>query len=315
MEERFEAMPREYGRERKSANGRYAMVREDAQDAYSLPVAQRMRTLDANYQWTRASLYLHEPGTFVPLARLDEKLVEPAFLATGTDGGFVQVPAKSRRATVFYQNDHLGTPQELLDESGKVVWLARYKAWGARKPTPYGKTDAADTDNAIRFQGQYADEETGLTYNRHRYYDPQTWRSISKDPIGLAGGLNAFQYAPNPIEWVDPLGLSTTPATAGRKQTSAKANQNAKCPCRKVWEVNRFDRICEAMLNGTRVTYFRHPTTELWWSQDTDGHGGSAWKVMAQVGNNLVHRQDADITATIWISTRARPAKQCLWVV
>lgn len=43
------------------------------------------------------------------------------------------------------------------------------------------------------------------------------------------------------------------------------------------------------------MKYFRDPTTELWWSQDTEGHGGSAWKVMAQVGNNLVHKQDADI--------------------
>ncbi|MDR5773605.1 MULTISPECIES: RHS repeat-associated core domain-containing protein, partial [unclassified Caballeronia] len=207
MEERFEALPRERGFERRSENARYAMVREDAQDAYSLPVAQRMHTLDAEYQWTRALLYLHEPGTFVPLARLDEKLVEPAFLATGTDGRFVQVPAKSKHATVFYQNDHLGTPQELLDESGKVVWLARYKAWGGRKGAPYGKEDPAETDNAIRFQGQYHDEETGLHYNRNRYYDPATGRYISQDPIGLAGGLNPFQYAPNPVTWVDPLGL------------------------------------------------------------------------------------------------------------
>uniref|UniRef100_UPI00202851F5 RHS repeat-associated core domain-containing protein n=1 Tax=Caballeronia sp. GAFFF2 TaxID=2921741 RepID=UPI00202851F5 len=91
--------------------------------------------------------------------------------------------------------------------SGKVVWLARYKAWGGRKGAPYGKEDPAETDNAIRFQGQYYDEETGLHFNRHRYYDPQTGRFVSKDPIGLAGGLNAFQYAPNPVQWVDPLGL------------------------------------------------------------------------------------------------------------
>ncbi|MCI1045767.1 MULTISPECIES: RHS repeat-associated core domain-containing protein, partial [Caballeronia] len=207
MEERFDELPREYGRERKSANAAYQTVREDEQDAYSLPVAQRMHTLDVSHQWTRASLYLHEPGTFVPLARLDEKLVEPAFLATGTDGGFVQVPAKSRHATLFYQNDHLGTPQELLDESGKVVWLARYKAWGGRKPTPYGKTDPAEADNAIRFQGQYADDETGLTYNRYRYYDSSSGRYITQDPIGLAGGTNLYQYAPNPVQWIDPLGL------------------------------------------------------------------------------------------------------------
>ncbi|WP_321845473.1 RHS repeat-associated core domain-containing protein, partial [Paraburkholderia bannensis] len=56
----------------------------------------------------------------------------------------------------------------------------------------------------------YHDEETGLHYNRHRYYDPDSGRFISKDPIGLAGGVNAYRYAPNPVQWVDPLGLTCT---------------------------------------------------------------------------------------------------------
>ncbi|RQV04645.1 RHS repeat-associated core domain-containing protein [Burkholderia cenocepacia] len=47
-----------------------------------------------------------------------------------------------------------------------------------------------------------------MRYNRYRYYDPVLGRFVSRDPIGLAGGLNAYQYAPNPIEWIDPLGLS-----------------------------------------------------------------------------------------------------------
>lgn len=182
----------------------------------------------------------------------------------------------------------------MVDESGKVVWLARYKAWGGLKTT-HKSADPAETTNAIRFQGQYHDVETGLHYNRHRYYDPGSGRFISKDPVGLAGGINVYAYAPNPTGWVDPFGFSKIPATAGRKQTSQKPNQNSKCPCRKEWEVNRFDRVCEATLNGTRVKYFRDPNTELWWSQDTEWHGGSAWKVMAQAGNNFVHRQDADI--------------------
>jgi RHS repeat-associated protein len=61
--------------------------------------------------------------------------------------------------------------------------------------------------NPFRFQGQYFDEESGLHYNRYRYYDAHSGRFVSKDPIGLAGGINLHQYAPNPLEWVDPLGL------------------------------------------------------------------------------------------------------------
>ena len=60
----------------------------------------------------------------------------------------------------------------------------------------------------IRFQGQYFDEESGLHYNRYRYYSPKQQRFINQDPIGLVGGINHYQYAPNPVNWVDPFGLS-----------------------------------------------------------------------------------------------------------
>ena len=62
--------------------------------------------------------------------------------------------------------------------------------------------------NNIHFQGQYFDEETGLHYNRYRYYSPYVGRFVSKDPIGLLGGHNVYGYTTNPVEWVDPLGLS-----------------------------------------------------------------------------------------------------------
>ncbi|WP_080423856.1 RHS repeat-associated core domain-containing protein [Burkholderia ubonensis] len=214
MEERFHLPPRQPGEREPLTFRPVQIVREDPDDADALPVAQRMHTLSERHQWQGASLYLHEPGTFVPLARLDETLVEAAFIATGTDGRFVQVPAKTRHATLFYQNDHLGTPQELLDESGKVVWLGRYRAWGAEKTVWQAQPERHAAGNPIRFQGQYHDDETGLHYNRHRYYDPNCGRFISKDPIGLAGGINVFRYAPNPISWIDPLGLT-----------------KKKCPC------------------------------------------------------------------------------------
>ncbi|WP_438792776.1 RHS repeat-associated core domain-containing protein, partial [Salmonella sp. C3244] len=48
---------------------------------------------------------------------------------------------------------------------------------------------------------------TGLHYNLYRFYDPDIGKFISGDPIGLAGGINLYQYAPNPLSWLDPLGL------------------------------------------------------------------------------------------------------------
>jgi len=60
----------------------------------------------------------------------------------------------------------------------------------------------------LRFPGQYYQPETGLYYNYHRDYDPDTGRYLQPDPIGLAGGLNPYVYAnANPLRFVDPLGL------------------------------------------------------------------------------------------------------------
>ncbi|WP_414891847.1 RHS repeat-associated core domain-containing protein, partial [Pseudomonas serboccidentalis] len=64
-------------------------------------------------------------------------------------------------------------------------------------------------DQPLRFQGQYFDAESGLHYNRHRYYDPRLGRYLTPEPVKLAGGLNQYQYTPNPTGWVDPLGLNS----------------------------------------------------------------------------------------------------------
>ncbi|EUC19016.1 RHS repeat-associated core domain containing protein-containing protein [Burkholderia sp. BT03] len=231
LEERFHEAPAGRRDEGLRTYGGVRLVREDPDDAYALPVAQRQHTLGAGrYQWQAASVYLYEPGTFVPLARLDETLEQAAHLATGTDGRFVGYPARTRHATYFYQNDHLGTPQELVDESGKVVWLGRYRAWGALRGAKLANGEAAETGNLMRAQGQYHDEELGLHYNRMRYYDPHSGRFISKDPIGLAGGINVYQYAPNPVQWIDPLGLQKTAGGA------CPLCNTQKCPVHSVIE-------------------------------------------------------------------------------
>ncbi|WP_339483685.1 RHS repeat-associated core domain-containing protein, partial [Pseudomonas sp. RL_5y_Pfl2_73] len=114
----------------------------------------------------------------------------------------------------WYQCDHLGTPMELTDEHGDIAWTGVYKAWGLAKEQRSETAKRTDIRNPLRFQGQYYDVETGLHYNRYRYYDPQVGRFIGKDPIGFAGGLNVYAYGPNPVEWVDPFGL----AKSGRWQ-------------------------------------------------------------------------------------------------
>ncbi|MCS6123647.1 RHS repeat-associated core domain-containing protein [Shewanella baltica] len=101
----------------------------------------------------------------------------------------------------YYQLDQLGTPFALLDQHNHLVWQASYSALGQ------ATVSVNVIANPLRFQGQYYDEESGLHYNHFRYYDPQTGRFISQDPIGLLGGLNHYQYAPNHINWIDPLGL------------------------------------------------------------------------------------------------------------
>uniref|UniRef100_UPI001F35AE28 RHS repeat domain-containing protein n=1 Tax=Pseudomonas sp. LAM2023 TaxID=2800477 RepID=UPI001F35AE28 len=108
----------------------------------------------------------------------------------------------------WYQCDHLGTPMELTDEQGNVAWAGQYKAWGEVKEERSDWARQHGLGNPIRFQGQYHDHETGLHYNRYRYYDPKAGRFVSLDPISYAGGINLLIYAPSPVEWIDPLGLA-----------------------------------------------------------------------------------------------------------
>jgi len=107
-----------------------------------------------------------------------------------------------REYTYFYHNDHLGTPHELTDNLGNIVWSATQ--------TSYGQVEQVDIDtvsNPLRFQGHYYDTETGLNHNVFRYYDPETARYLQQDPIGLAGGANLYIYTHNPLFFLDPFGL------------------------------------------------------------------------------------------------------------
>ncbi len=82
---------------------------------------------------------------------------------------------------------------------------------------------------AIRLPGQHHDRETGLYYNRHRYYDPMVGSYINQDPIGLAGAVNKSIYAINPMIFMDTLGLAPVKTCAERILKSAdKLNNQEK---------------------------------------------------------------------------------------
>jgi RHS repeat-associated protein len=94
----------------------------------------------------------------------------------------------------------IGTPTALVDPTGEVHWTSHGTLWG-RVGDPAG--------TPLRFPGQYHDTETGLHYNRFRYYDPATARYLSPDPLGLTGGLNPTAYVSDPLTRTDPLGLAS----------------------------------------------------------------------------------------------------------
>ncbi|MFI1499832.1 DUF6531 domain-containing protein [Streptomyces platensis] len=99
--------------------------------------------------------------------------------------------------------DLVGTPTELVDLRGEVAWQTRSTLWGT---TAWTSSSTAYTP--LRFPGQYFDAESGLHYNFHRYYDPETARYATTDPLGLKPAPNPATYVANPHTWADPLGLA-----------------------------------------------------------------------------------------------------------
>ncbi|EBP9981748.1 RHS repeat protein, partial [Salmonella enterica subsp. enterica] len=108
-----------------------------------------------------------------------------------------------QRKIHLYHCDQRGLPLALIAPDNTVAWRGEYDEWGNLS----GEENPADLEQVIRLPGQQYDEESGLYYNRHRYYNPGQGRYITQDPIGLKGGLNPYQYPLNPVTEVDPLGL------------------------------------------------------------------------------------------------------------
>jgi len=123
--------------------------------------------------------WLFEPESFAPLAKL-----------TGEDQYSITC-------------DHLGTPIAMHNAEGAEVWSAQLGTWGDLRNQTKGNAQ----DCPFRWPGQYEDVETGLYYNRFRYYDPEAGQYVTQDPLGLHGGFVPYGYVRDSTTWIDPFGL------------------------------------------------------------------------------------------------------------
>ena len=146
------------------------------------------------YEWTEENemiTWLFEQDTFVPAAKL---------VANGECFSII--------------SDYLGTPLQAYDKQGNKVWEQELDIYGRQRKQPSAFIP-------FKYQGQYEDVETGLYYNRFRYYDPNAGFYISQDPIRLASdSQNFYCYIPNSNSWIDVFGLFGS----GKGQHSAVVN-------------------------------------------------------------------------------------------
>jgi RHS repeat-associated protein len=149
------------------------------------------------------STYLYEQDSYAPLARMDQAEHE-----------------KEPRIYYFHCNAS-GQPEEMTDSDGKLIWRGRYSTFGKVSFETVTRHTPRGFQQNLRMQGQYEDKEVGLCYNTFRYYDPDIGRFTTEDPIGLAGGVNLYQYAPNPLNWIDPWGWCVKQQSNKEAKTTA----------------------------------------------------------------------------------------------
>lgn len=161
-----------------------------AYDAIGRRVKKTFAGQTTTYVWSGNDL-VHEIKQHAPLVTWE--------FEAGTFAPVAKTEGEQRYGIV---TDHLGTPRMMLDEAGQIAWKAQLDLYGV------ARADVMRTSCPWRWPGQYEDEETGLYYNRFRYYDPEAGAYLSQDPIRLIGGLRSYGYVDDPLSGIDPLGLA-----------------------------------------------------------------------------------------------------------
>ncbi len=226
-------------------------------DTHSEAIGSRRRVERKRFVWqglrmvqelreTGVSSYVYSPeAAYTPLARLDTVIGEALAVAT--------IETARRGARVYhFHTDLVGAPLEVTDDAGELAWVGRYKAWGK---VEHGEDQLAIAriEQPLRYAGQYADDSTGLHYNTFRYYDPDVGRFVNQDPIGLAGGVNLYQYAPNPTGWIDPWGLTALNGFDASGRPLSSSNYS-------VWTQVE---LPDDQLSASRSSHFRYANEQL----------------------------------------------------
>lgn len=169
------------------------------------PLGRRTRTTfddhATRYYWDtdRLAAEVRDDGTFRVYVYADVLALTPLMFveydAVDAD------PESGRTYQIF--TDQIGTPIMVQNADGDVVWRARIDAYGAADIEA-----GASIELSLRFPGHHYDAETGLHYNRFRYYSPELARYLQPDPLGIGGGLNLYAYTPSPLGQVDVRGLT-----------------------------------------------------------------------------------------------------------
>ncbi|VED20386.1 RhsD protein [Escherichia coli] len=171
------------------------------------------------------------------------------------------------RKAHLYHCDHRGLPLALISEDGNTAWSAEYDEWGNQ----LNEENPHHVYQPYRLPGQQHDEESGLYYNRHRYYDPLQGRYITQDPMGLKGGWNLYQYPLNPLQQIDPMGLLQTWDDA----RSGACTGGVCGVLSRIIGPSKFDSTADAALDALKETQNRSLCNDMEYSgivcKDTNG--------------------------------------------
>ena len=191
-------------------------------------------------------------------------------------------------------SNHLGTPTSMIDETGKKVWEETFDLWGKPhdrletrvvggailtnvKPREANKNQAIS--QPFRFPGQYHDEETGLYYNRYRYYMPNEGMYTQRDPIGLAGGNpTVYGYVFDTLKHIDPFGLNAS-------RDLPRLQGNSVSNVERILDLNGFIRTKN---NGINQTWSHADGSEV----RVHSYGNKNTALFRSANNAHVHRQD-----------------------